>query len=93
MHIQYAWDETKRQSNLKIHGLDFADVNRVFSNFTFTFEDMRFDYHEQRFVSLGLLDGLVVAIVHTETADTVRIISLRKASKREQTICFTQVQN
>jgi len=34
----------------------------------FTFEDLRFDYGEQRFVTIGLLDGVVV-IVHTETTE------------------------
>ena len=46
--------------------------------------DDREDYGEERFVTFGLLDGRVVAVVHTETEDTIRVISIRKAKKREQ---------
>ena len=51
----------------------------------------RFDYSEQRFVTLGLLEELVVSIVHTETARLIRIISFRKVTKHEQTIFFTNL--
>jgi uncharacterized DUF497 family protein len=55
---------------------------------TFTYEDDRFDYSEQRFVTLGVLEGVVVSIVHTETPRQIRIISFRKATKHEQEIFF-----
>lgn len=75
------------------HGLDFVDAKAVFAGPTFTFEDARFRYGEQRFVTLGVLRGLVVSIVHTETPRTIRVISFRKATKNEQAIYFKQVQN
>ena len=50
--------------------------------------DDRFDYSEQRFVTLGLLEELVVSIVHTEMPRLIRIISFRKATKHEQAIFF-----
>jgi uncharacterized DUF497 family protein len=75
------------------HGLDFVDAPRVFDGTTFTFEDDRFDYAEQRFVTLGILDGSVVSIVHTETPRVIRIISFRKATIREQAIYFAQVRD
>ena len=70
------------------HGLDFGDAPRVLDGPTYTYEDDRFDYSEQRFVTLGLLEELVVSIVHTETTRLIRIISFRKAMKHEQTIFF-----
>ena len=91
MDIAFRWSEVKRASNLADHGLDFADAERVFAGLTFTFEDDRFDYAEQRFVTLGLLDGLPVSLVHTETAHEIRVISFRKASAREARIYFEQV--
>jgi uncharacterized DUF497 family protein len=91
--MRFTWDEAKRESNLRDHGLDFVDAKEVFSGPTFTFEDARFAYDEQRFVTLGVLRGFVVSIVHTETPRTIRIISFRKATKNEQTIFFKQVQN
>jgi uncharacterized DUF497 family protein len=48
--MRYEWDEEKRKANLKSHGLDFVDAPKVFAGPTFTFEDDRFVYQEQRFV-------------------------------------------
>lgn len=80
--------EAKRQLNLEQHGFDFVDAPKVFDGPTFTYQDDRFDYSEQRFVTLGVLAGLVVSIVHTETPRLIRIISFRKATKHEQAIFF-----
>ena len=55
--------------------------------------DDRADYGEERFVTLGLLSGRVVVVVHTEAADTIRIISIRKATKREQALYFEDIQD
>jgi uncharacterized protein len=81
--MQFIWDERKRRSNVKDHGFDFCDAEVVFRGLTFTYEDDRFAYHEQRFVTLGLLHGTVVSIVHTENPHGIRIISFRQATKRE----------
>jgi len=51
--MRFSWDEKKRRLNLKDHGLDFVDAPRVFEGPTFTFEDDRFAYDEQRLVTLG----------------------------------------
>jgi len=89
--MRYTWDEVKRKRNLKDHGLDFVDAPRVFSGATFTYEDDRFRYDEQRFVTLGLLQGTPLSIVHTETTDGIHIISFRKATKRETAILFQNI--
>lgn len=56
-----------------------------------TVEDDRFSYQEQRFITFGLLQGRVVAIVHTERENRIRIISARKATKYEQRTYFEQI--
>lgn len=89
--MRFTWKEVKRRSNLKTHGLDFLDAAKVFEGPTFTFEDDRFDYGEQRFVTLGLLNGIPVSMVHTETADQIHVISFRKATKHEQIIFFENI--
>ena len=86
--MRFTWSEAKRKLNIQAHGLDFVDAARVFDGPTFTFEDDRFEYSEQRFVTLGLLDGFVVSIVHTESTRQIRVISFRKVTKHEQTIYF-----
>ena len=91
--MQFTWSERKRASNIKDHGLDFVDAPSVFNGFTFTFEDSRFGYGEQRFETLGLLASVPVSIVHTETDDEIRIISFRKATKREANLYFSEIQD
>ena len=91
--MEFEWDETKRLTNLRKHGIDFIDVPIVFDGDILTVEDERFNYGELRFVTFGLLQGRVVAIVHTERENFTRIISVRKASKYEQRIYFEQISN
>ena len=91
--MEFTWSEAKRAANLKAHGLDFVDAPRVFEGVTYTFEDDRFSYAEQRFVTLGLLAGTPVSVVHTETDHEIRIISFRKATNREANIFFNEIQH
>jgi uncharacterized protein len=89
--MEFEWDESKRVSNLRKHGIDFSDVSAVFGGSIVTVEDERFDYGEERFVTFGLLQGHVVDVVHTESEDYVRIISARKATKYEPKTYFEQI--
>ena len=89
--MRFEWDEAKRKSNLKSHGLDFADAELVFNGLTALYEDDRFRYREQRFVTLGLLRGTPVSIVHTESPDVIRIISFRRATHHEAAFFFETI--
>jgi uncharacterized protein len=89
--MKFEWDESKQTSNLRKHGINFSDVPIVFDGSIVTVEDDRFDYGEERFVTFGLLQGQVVAIVHTESEDYIRIISARKATKYERENYFQQI--
>lgn len=85
--MRYSFDPVKRASNVKKHGLDLADAYKVIeSGQTVTFEDRRFDYGEERFVTLGPLGDTLVVIVTAENDDHIRIISMRKADRHEQGI-------
>ena len=55
--MRFEWDEAKRRSNIKRHGIDFADLAEVFRAEVVTLVDARFDYDEDRFLTLGLLKG------------------------------------
>jgi uncharacterized protein len=89
--MEFAWDEAKRKSNLRNHGIDFVGIEQVFEGETVTVLDDRFDYGEKRFVTFGLLDNRVVAIAHTETDEVIRIISVRKATKYEESCYFKEI--
>jgi uncharacterized DUF497 family protein len=89
--MRFSWHEPKRQTTLQKRGLDFAQAEQLFAGPTFTFEDDRRDYGEQRWVTLGLLREKVVIIVHTESEDEIRIISMREANKDEQRLFFSNL--
>ncbi len=81
------WRSIAGDSPSKKHGLDLADAAKVIeSGQTVTFEDRRFDYGEERFVTLGPLDGALVVVVTAETENHIRVISMRKANRHEQGI-------
>ena len=87
----FSWDETKRLTNLRKHGIDFRDAPKIFRGFTLTAEDDRESYGERRFLTLGLLEDQVVSVAHTERGEDVRIISIRKATKYEARFYFSQI--
>lgn len=89
--MKLEWDETKRLANIRKHGFDFVGCGAVFAGDAVTIPDNRFDYLERRFVTFGLLLDRVVAVIHTETVDTIRIISIRKATRREQALYFQTI--
>lgn len=89
--MDFRWDEAKRRSNLRKHGIDFADVPPVFDGDTVTVEDHRFDYSERRFVTFGVLEARVLAIAHTEDEDVIRFLSVRKATRNEQVSYFATI--
>lgn len=81
MDLEY--DPAKRQSNLEKHGVDFEDaVNFVFST-ALAWEDERVDYGEVRWVAIGFLGRRLHVICFVETDTGIRVISFRKANKRE----------
>lgn len=87
--MRYTYDPKKKTANLKKHGYDFDDAPLVIeSDRTVTFEDRRLDYGEQRFITLGVLRGDVVAIATAETDDEIRVISMRRAERHEEEIYY-----
>lgn len=89
--MNFTWDEAKRLANITKHGLDFRDAEKVFAGPLVLFEDDRRDYGEQRMIGIGLLDYLVVLIVHVESDEHIRIISMRKANSDETSLYYQNV--
>lgn len=85
--MNFEWDADKAQKNLENHGVSFELATLVFTDTDrVTVKDTRQDYGEDRFVILGQVEGRVLVVVTTErdTQQTTRIISARKANKRER---------
>jgi uncharacterized DUF497 family protein len=89
--MRFEWDEKKRLSNIRKHGIDFVDVPAIFEWDTVTVIDDRFEYGETRYQTLGLLKSRVIMVVHTESETVIRIISARKANKYEEEIYFKEI--
>ena len=69
---------------------DFSDAPQVIEGVAaVTFEDRRFDYDEQRFITLRVLRGKVVVIATAETDEEVRVFSMRKAERHEEKIYYS----
>lgn len=86
--MKYEWDEKKRESNLLKHGLDFVDAWIVLERDTsITFEDIKHSQAERRQITIGYLDDtLCTVVVHTTRTGVIRIISFRRANKKEKAL-------
>jgi uncharacterized protein len=79
-----SWDEKKRTDTLALRALDFADARLVFSEVTLDQIDDRFDYGEDRWITIGCIGSTTVVVIWTERNPSRRIISMRKANANEE---------
>ena len=80
------FDAAKHAATLSARGLDMARAGEVFAGATLTVEDDRRDYGEDRFITIGFLDGAMVVLVWPPRDGAYRIISMRKANERERAL-------
>lgn len=87
--IKFEWDSTKATANTRKHGVSFEEAQSVFyDEFAVQFFDEEHSGDEERFLLLGMSTGarlLLVCHCERDTGNTIRIISARKATKREST--------
>ena len=85
--LRFEWDPSKATANLKKHGVSFEEALTVFyDEFAVQFYDDDHSASEERFILLGMSSGariLVVCHCERESGDLVRIISARRATRRE----------
>lgn len=92
--MKFEWDKAKSKNNIQERGLDFADAHKMFKSPMLVSPDDRKDYGEDRYVGLGYIQNRLVVVVFTKRKpNIVRIISLRKANKREQAKFETALKN
>src|SRR5436190_14670018 len=85
--MPFEWDHAKAQQNLSRHGLSFEEAATIFDDPSIL--SLPDDFHseeEDRNLSFGLSQaGRLLAMAWTLRGDTIRIISARSATPREQT--------
>jgi uncharacterized protein len=89
--VEFEWDDAKAASNLRDHGVSFAQATAAFRDpFAVEWIDDRRAYGEERIILLGMKDGQILTVVYTERNTRIRIISARRATKHEQDLYFRQ---
>jgi len=80
----FEWDERKNERCRRERGFDFHFAIKIFETDVDQVEDKRADYGETRFIATGQVQDRVLVVVWTPRGRTQRIISARRASKRER---------
>jgi uncharacterized protein len=83
--VEFEWDERKAASNLRKHGVDFADAVLVFEDeLGLTMPDLH-SHREERFVTLGCdPESRTLVVVYTWRDERIRLISARFATSKER---------
>ena len=82
---RFEWDEAKAAENYVRHGVSFEAAQRVFKDpFAIEYLDERYDYGEERFSILGMVDGRVLFVAYALRTAAIRIISARGAEPNEK---------
>ena len=86
MGIGFEWDPGKVKNNIRQHQVSFNEAATVFGDpLSMTFYDPDHSIDENRFISVGLSRlGKLLIVSHTDRDDRIRIISARKATRRER---------
>ena len=89
----FEWDMKKNENNIKKHGFGFDEITEIFKDpYLLTRYDDIHSQEEQRFYSIGCLNGvLIIVVYHTERNNRVRIISARRAEKKLQEVYYDYV--
>ena len=81
--MSISYDPNKNKRNIKLRGLNFDRVSDLDWDNAWIFEDERDEYNERRFIAYSMLDERLHFVCFTETNDSIRVISFRKANNRE----------
>ena len=82
--MAFEWDPDKNAANIAKHGIDFEDAIRIFEGPVLESTDERRRYGEVRIVAFGVVEDRELAVVYTMRGGHRRIISARRAHRRER---------
>ena len=82
--LPFEWDEAKSKENRRTRGFGFEVASEIFKGPVLELEDRRRDYGEPRFLAIGQIEDTFFAIVYTWRGAHRRIISARRAKRKER---------
>lgn len=82
--MEFEWDDKKSERTRRERGFGFQRAVRIFAGRVYTTPDDRRDYAEERFIAIGETGGEVLVVVYTDRGDARRIISARRANRKER---------
>ena len=83
--MSFEWDDDKARSNARKHGIEFGDAVAVFEDSTAVTIPDEDSEDEERWVTVGTdVFGRIVVVVYTWRGTNIRLISARKANRRER---------
>ena len=87
MSLLFEWDARKAATNLHKHGVSFEEASTAFGDVrSLTIEDIEHSYAEERYILMGMsAQRTLLVVVHCQRGDNIRIISARRATRRERT--------
>ena len=86
MPLQIEFDPAKEATNLRVHGVSLAQAEALLEGFTVLQQDERFNYGETRIIAIGEIAGVEFSCVYTRRGEAYRLISLRRASRKERDV-------
>jgi uncharacterized protein len=82
--MDFEWDDKKHDATRIKRGFGFNYAMLIFASKTLDRLDDRFDYGEERIISIGRIKDDILCVVHTKRDEFCRIISARPANKKER---------
>jgi uncharacterized DUF497 family protein len=82
--VLFEWDEVKSAKALRERGFGFDYASQIFAGEVLVEEDRRYGYGEKRFLAIGQVEEELLVVIYTRRDKRRRIISTRRANRRER---------
>lgn len=82
--MNFQWDGNKNQTNIRKNGISFEEAVEIFQSIRFSAVDSRYEYGEERIITVGEIRNQICIVVYTHRNNIIRIISARRANMRER---------
>jgi len=85
--VNFEWDGDKANANVSKHGVSFEEAATVFGDpLSLTIVDPRHSSgQEERFITMGTsYQGVLIVVIHCDRGESIRLISARRATRREK---------